>query len=94
MVYFVEAFEGKGKTSGKDFQCITLMEVRKRKQDGKTVGRTVEFFTNEDARIDCSKLNCGDIVKTDFEESELLGGRPVLVGLESTGENVFANFVK
>ena len=90
MVVFMDSFEGKAKQTGNPFQVVTLMEVRKKK-DGTVMSKTVEFFVKD---LDCSKLVCGDVVEPEFEVSEFLGGKSELVGLEFTGENVFAQWLE
>lgn len=90
MVIFVGSFEGKAKTTGNPFQVVTLMEVRNSQKEGKLVGKTVDFFVKD---IDCKNLQAGDVVKPEFEESEFLGGKPDLVGLEANGQNVFVDVV-
>ena len=90
MVVFVSSFEGKSKTTGNPFQVVSLLEARVSRKGEAIVGRVVEFFVSD---IDCSELQAGDVVKPEFEESEFLGGKPDLVALEPTGENVFAEIL-
>lgn len=88
MVIFLDSFEGKSKDKGTPFQIVTLMEVRRNKKDNRIKARMVEFFVDG---LDCTGFEAGDIVKPEFEESEFLGGKPELVGLESKGANVFTD---
>lgn len=83
MVFYLTDFKGKAKTTGNAFHRITLAEASEK--NGKLTGHVVEFFA--DVEIDTVGLEFGDVVKPIFKESELLGGRPSLVGLERTGEN-------
>ena len=89
MVIFVSSFKGVSK-KGNDFQSVTLMEVKDSQKEKKLVGRVVDFFVNN---VDCSNLQCGDVVKAEFQESDLLGGKPELVSVEKTGESVFADLL-
>ncbi len=89
MVIFISSYEGKSQ-KGNDFQRVTLQEVRRSKKEEKIVSKTVDFFVN---KLDCTSLTCGDVVKPEFEEPEILGGSPELVGLEAVGENIFAELV-
>ena len=89
MVIFVSSFKGVSK-KGNDFQSVTLMEVKNSQKENKVAGRVVDFFVNN---VDCSNLECGDVVKAEFQESELLGGKPELVSVEKMGENVFAELL-
>lgn len=89
MVVFISSFKGTSK-KGNEFQSVTLLEVKDSAKEKKLVGRTVDFFVND---LDCSGLQCGDVVKAEFQESELLGGKPELVGLEKGNSNVFVDMV-
>ena len=89
MVIFVNSFEGQSK-KGNRFQVVSLMEARYSKKEKQIIGHAVEFFVSD---MDCSELQAGDVVKPEFEESEFLGGKPDLVALEPTGENVFAEML-
>ena len=85
MVIFLAEFKGKAKSTGNFFQRVTLAEAIEEK--GALVGRVSEFFT--DSEIDLTDFEFGDKVKPIWRESEFLGGRPSLVGLEKVGENPF-----
>ena len=83
MVLYLADFKGKAKTTGNPFHRITLAEAEAK--DGKLQGRVVEFFV--DCEIPMAGLEFGDVVKPIFKESELLGGKPSLVGLERIEES-------
>ena len=74
MVVFIKSFSGKGKESGKEFQCLTLAELRKGK-NGLFDVFVKEFFV--DPKMNC---NCdfGDVVEVKWSEGGFGGSvRPV-----------------
>ena len=91
MVVFVCSNSGTSK-KGNEYQTVTLLEFRKRQEgnDEKIVARSVDFFVK---KIDCSGFVPGDVVQAIFEDSELLGGKPELIGIEFKGLNIFKQHV-
>lgn len=85
MVVYLADFKGRAKTTGNPFHRITLAEAQPK--DSKLTGRVVEFFA--DSEIPTTGLEFGDVVKPIFKDSELLGGKPSLVGLEKVEESPF-----
>lgn len=83
MVFYLTDVKGNAKTTGNPYHRITLAEVQTK--EGKLQGRVVDFFA--DGEISTSNLEFGDVVKPIFKESELLGGKPSLVGLEKTDDS-------
>lgn len=87
-VIFLGSFEGKSKTSGRDFFCYKLAAIELK--DDKIVGFVKDIFAKE--KIDVSGFSFGDIVIPVFEESGILGGQPQLVDIEKDKDypaNVF-----
>ncbi len=91
MVVFIGSYEGKSEKTGNEYQRVTLMEIRRSKKEDKAIiAKQVDFFVD---KLDCSALVCGDVVKPEFEEPEILGGKLELVSLEVVGDNIFEELV-
>lgn len=90
MVVFISSYSGKAKTTGNDYQRVTLQEIRRSAKTEEVVSKTVDFFVNN---LNVEGLKCGDVVKPEFEEPEILGGNPELVGLEKLEDNIFEDLV-
>lgn len=92
MVIFMGSYKGKSKKNDKEFQRVSLTEVRKSTKTDTIMSKNVDFFV--DPSLDLSKLKCGDVVETSFVESDFLGGDPQLVEVVATGQNVFAEYLE
>ena len=75
MVIFIESYNGKSKTSGKDYYRITLAEC-KTNENKKVEGYVKVFFTEKPLNVE--NLNFGDVVEATFSAPMQLGGNPVL----------------
>ena len=87
MVIFIESYNGKSKTSGKDYHRITLAECKADEQN-KVTGYVKVFFTEKPLNVE--SLNFGDVVEVKFSEPQQLGGNPVLTDVVKIMDTPYA----
>ncbi|MBO4940321.1 MAG: hypothetical protein J6D30_04805 [Clostridia bacterium] len=86
-VVFLGYMEGKGKESGKPFYMYKLAEVT-RYANGKLNAYVKDFFAPQS--IDVHELDFGAVVRPVFQESEFMGGKPMLIDIQSVEDSPYS----
>ncbi|MBQ8685133.1 MAG: hypothetical protein IJ514_03055 [Clostridia bacterium] len=69
MVVFIKGYKGKAKSTGKDFQVVTLAELHETKE-GVLFGKVKDFFVRPEVNCNCE---FGDVVQVEWSEGGFNG---------------------
>ena len=78
MFVFIKGQEGVSKTTGKDYQVLTLAQYVESK--GKVKVRLGDFFPEKPVNLE--NFDFGDIVNCEFRQPEFFGDYPKLITCE------------
>ena len=80
-VVYVRSFKGVSKKTNKEYQSLTLAEIR---EDGRAFIK--DFFVSPELALD---FVFGDVVQCKFEESDYFGGVPRIVSVTLVEETPY-----